>query len=490
METPRCACHVEEDREEALVTESPMPEEMSGVSRRTIVKGAAWSVPVIATAAAVPGAAASGRLSVGLTISGDCVAPGGALPDAAVAVTDESGPVTGATVTLMFSSSNGGEVTIGGKTYPTESSTLTLAVGETALRGVVAKTAGTVLVTATAKTSDGRSATSTTQAYEVCQQAGTLYAWGSGSWAANAQGSDENNQNTPVLVQGLPAGAYVTSITGGERNAFAVLSDGTAYSWGKNDRGNLGIGTTDKASTATKMLFPGGVAVRQISMLPEEESNPKIGLALSSAGQVYVWGSSNNGGNTTGSDLTAPTLISSLGTDNKQVAAGQEVGYALKEDGSIWVWGRNDNYEYGRGDANLGSATPQKATWLGDGWDQIVAARQGAFALRGGKVYSWGREESGWGYLTGGPNGKDNPRPAPQQVIGNGLEDQTIVKVFFANNKGYALDSTGAVWAWGDNTWGGALGTGGSQQYNSTPARVPIDEPIVQVCGGDTTSWF
>lgn len=44
-----------------------------GVSRRTLVKGAAWSVPVIAAAVATPLAAASGDVEVGaFTVNGDC----------------------------------------------------------------------------------------------------------------------------------------------------------------------------------------------------------------------------------------------------------------------------------------------------------------------------------------------------------------------------------------------------------------------------------
>ncbi|MGV2902599.1 hypothetical protein ACNPM4_13045 [Microbacterium sp. AGC62] len=44
-----------------------------GISRRTIVKGAAWSVPVIAAAVATPLAAASGDVEVGaFSVDGDC----------------------------------------------------------------------------------------------------------------------------------------------------------------------------------------------------------------------------------------------------------------------------------------------------------------------------------------------------------------------------------------------------------------------------------
>lgn len=47
-----------------------MTEENKGFSRRTVVKGAAWSVPVIAAAVATPLAAASTTLD--LTITGNC----------------------------------------------------------------------------------------------------------------------------------------------------------------------------------------------------------------------------------------------------------------------------------------------------------------------------------------------------------------------------------------------------------------------------------
>src|SRR5690606_40135099 len=44
------------------------------VERRTIVKGAAWSIPVIAAGVAVPGATASGQAPWNVSIDGQCVA--------------------------------------------------------------------------------------------------------------------------------------------------------------------------------------------------------------------------------------------------------------------------------------------------------------------------------------------------------------------------------------------------------------------------------
>lgn len=44
-----------------------------GISRRTIVKGAAWSIPVMAAAVAAPAAVATGGANWDVTVSGSCV---------------------------------------------------------------------------------------------------------------------------------------------------------------------------------------------------------------------------------------------------------------------------------------------------------------------------------------------------------------------------------------------------------------------------------
>ncbi|MBG9885076.1 hypothetical protein ABE10_00440, partial [Bacillus toyonensis] len=161
------------------VTNTGLPEETSNaIPRRTIVKGAAWSVPVLAAAVAVPVAAASGTLKASLTIPSGCVQPGAALPDAVVSVTDDSGVVTDATVTFTFASADGGVVTVGGSQYPTPNATLVLPQGQYTLSGVTATTSGTVTVTATASTPDGRTATALTQAYAVCTTQPSGINWG------------------------------------------------------------------------------------------------------------------------------------------------------------------------------------------------------------------------------------------------------------------------------------------------------------------------
>ncbi|WP_424935848.1 MULTISPECIES: SMP-30/gluconolactonase/LRE family protein [Bacteria] len=145
-----------------------------GVSRRMVVRGAAWSIPVIATAVAVPLASASGEIRIRVTIpgAGGCAAPGTVLADALdIEVADDSGPIAGAAVTLSFASVDGGTLTHGGQTYPGSVVPVTVvtdAAGRATLANVTLLTPTTVTVQATVTMPDGRTATSNAAAYQIC----------------------------------------------------------------------------------------------------------------------------------------------------------------------------------------------------------------------------------------------------------------------------------------------------------------------------------
>jgi hypothetical protein len=86
-------------RENNLVTEEI--QKKSGFSRRTVIKGAAWSVPVIAAAVATPLAAASGDIGA-FSVDGDCGVLGLGLLATGIDVTaSPTAPIpAGTTITL------------------------------------------------------------------------------------------------------------------------------------------------------------------------------------------------------------------------------------------------------------------------------------------------------------------------------------------------------------------------------------------------------
>ena len=90
----------------------------------------------------------------------------------------------------------------------------------------------------------------------VLKSDGTVYTWGRNDGGQLGDGTT-TNRNTPVKVSGL-TGVVVVAAGGG--HSVALKSDGTVYTWGANVRGELGDGTTTSKSTPVKVtgltLFP------------------------------------------------------------------------------------------------------------------------------------------------------------------------------------------------------------------------------------------
>jgi alpha-tubulin suppressor-like RCC1 family protein len=68
---------------------------------------------------------------------------------------------------------------------------------------------------------------------------GTVLAVGSNNYGELGNNNAPNNAEIPVQVAGLSG---VTAIAAGYDHGLAVESDGSLWSWGKNDQGQLGIG--------------------------------------------------------------------------------------------------------------------------------------------------------------------------------------------------------------------------------------------------------
>ncbi|KPA18992.1 chromosome condensation regulator RCC1, partial [Candidatus Magnetomorum sp. HK-1] len=70
----------------------------------------------------------------------------------------------------------------------------------------------------------------------------TVWAWGKNDAGQLGDGSFNINKPTPVFVSGL---VNVISIAGGKSHSMALKKNGTVWTWGYNDKGQLGIGSTE-----------------------------------------------------------------------------------------------------------------------------------------------------------------------------------------------------------------------------------------------------
>jgi alpha-tubulin suppressor-like RCC1 family protein len=159
-----------------------------------------------------------------------------------------------------------------------------------------------------------------------------------------------------VMAALTPPIAHADTLAGGSRFTVLVKPDGTVWTWGQNQEGQLGDGTTTNRTVPAPV--PG------LSDVVAVAAGGHFVLALKSDGTVWAWGQNSNGelGDGTNTRQTSPVQLSL--TDVIAIAAGHNHGLALKSDGTVWAWGYNGWGQFGNGTATP-SSTPVAVTNFG-----------------------------------------------------------------------------------------------------------------------------
>ena len=297
----------------------------------------------------------------------------------------------------------------------------------------------------------------------VAQASGTAWTWG---YNINGQLGDNTTTErwTPVEVKG-PGGTgalgNVVAVTAGHAHTAALKSDGTVWAWGGNTFGQLGDNTTTERWTPVQVQGPGGTGV--LGNIAAVAAGYYHTAALKADGTVWTWGRNDEGqlGDNTTTDRWVPVQV--LGPGGTGVlngivalAGGYHHTIAVKADGTVWAWGRNDEGELGNNSTTDRWAPVQVKGPGGVGVLGNVAAVAGGYrhtaALRAdGTVWAWG-------FNTSGQLGDNTTTEhwAPVQVKGPG--GTGVLGSIVAVGAGYqhtaALKSDGTVWSWGDNFYG------------------------------------
>lgn len=219
---------------------------------------------------------------------------------------------------------------------------------------------------------------------------GQVWSWGNNSFGQLGRVTTGTSDSTPVSVSSTN---NVVSISLGEYHALALLQDGTVQAVGRDDYGQLGDGPTDcSTNSIINLVTP---SLPSNAKVVAVEAGRYYSLALLSDGTVYAWGRNNVGQlgiGTTPSPQEAPVQISGL-TDVIALAAGDDHTLALKFDGSIWAWGDNPNGELGTGN-NAPSTSPTPLTGI---TAKAIAAggNHSVALLANGTVRTWGFNNHG-----------------------------------------------------------------------------------------------
>lgn len=320
------------------------------------------------------------------------------------------------------------------------------------------------------------------------------------AWGSVYSGKLGNNGNTdadsPVAVNtsGALAGKTIIDIDAGDNFSLALASDGTAYAWGDNYYGGLGDGTNISSEVPVAVDTAGALSGKNLVAI---DAGSLHGVALADDGTVYSWGLGYNGrlGDGTTTNRNAPVAVNMSGVLSGKtiidVAAGLSHTLALASDGTLYGWGSDENGRLGNGASPRNNVDPvavdMTGVLAGKLIVQIIAGPRQSFAIDSdGALYAWG--DNDYGKLG---NADDGDQTSPARVVMTGvLAGKQVVGVASGNEHTVAVTADGGLYSWGR---GFLLGRDGNTTSN-VPVAVETsgvlqDKVVVAVGAAPTTSF-
>ena len=199
---------------------------------------------------------------------------------------------------------------------------------------------------------------------------GTLWMWG-----RNGYGAVGDNTIAVKIspVQTSAGGTTWKQVACGTNSTGAIKTDGTLWTWGRGTSGELGNGSSSVNVSNPQQVTNGGTTWKQVAC-----GYNYMG-AIKTDGTLWTWGANNAGQLATGG-ITSRNIVGqtvSAGTNWKQVYCGTS-GFmgALKTNGTLWNWGSNANGELG--DTTITTRlSPVQTIAGGTNWKQAAGGQGG-----------------------------------------------------------------------------------------------------------------
>jgi alpha-tubulin suppressor-like RCC1 family protein len=271
----------------------------------------------------------------------------------------------------------------------------------------------------------------------------------------------------------------VTQVSAGSDHGLALTTDGTVWAWGSDAEGQLGNGSVSVPPVTVPVPVAGLTGVTQIA------AGHYFSLALTSDGSVWAWGDNSYdelGNGTSGSmgDTDVPVQVPGL-TGVSQIAAGNEFSLARRSDGTVWAWGDNTWGQLGNDTTSYGDVPIQvpgltRVTQIAAGQDWAMAARTQGFITTATSVWTWGRNDNGQlgdGTLT--------TRSTPEAV--GGISVPGIREIAAGGDFALVLGSDGSVWGWGGD-FDSQLGNSPTFAWTAPVETIGMDSGITQLSAG------
>ena len=321
-----------------------------------------------------------------------------------------------------------------------------------------------------------------------------------GTYGGGAAVSIQVSFDAAVTVTGTPTLALATTPA---RSATCTSGSGTdtltfTYLVQPGDTAaDLDYTATTALTALDGAAIANAVGTAATLMLPAPGASGSLGHAkaivlnsLSSPPAPYAWGAGWSGqignGVSNNSEVKSPVAVTTSGALSGKTVTAVAVGgnhtLALTSDGRVFAWGYNWSGVLGN-NTQTASNVPVAVDVSGALADKtiiaIAAGSSHSLALDStGRVYAWGQNYSG---VLGNNSTTNSLVPVAVDVSG-ALSGKTITAIAAASSHSLALDSTGRIYAWGDN-YNGVHGN------NTTKgSKVPVAVDVSGVLAGKTVT--
>jgi alpha-tubulin suppressor-like RCC1 family protein len=212
---------------------------------------------------------------------------------------------------------------------------------------------------------------------------GTMWLWGYNGYG-NLGNNNTDGKSSPV--QTIAGGTNWKFLSCGGYHTTAIKTDGTLWTWGLNAFGQLGNNSITHQSSPIQTISS-GTNWKQVAC------GWKFTTAIKTDGTLWSWGHNNNGqlgDGTTGSGTlnnntnskSSPVQTVAGGTNWKLVACANYLSTtAIKTDGTLWTWGQNDTGQLG--DSTIvGRSSPVQTVAGGTNWKSVAMGRRQTVAIK------------------------------------------------------------------------------------------------------------
>ena len=229
----------------------------------------------------------------------------------------------------------------------------------------------------------------------IVKNDGTLWATGLNNYG---QLGLSNTTNKSTFTQVTTNISDIKQVLGGASWAYIVKNDGSLWSCGLNDSGQLGLNNTTNKSVFT-----------QVTTNVSNDVNQIVGASnsvyiIKNDGTLWACGYDPNnqlGLGSTGNKTKFTQVTNNINKDIKMMSVGYYTGnytYAMiiKNDGTIWATGINNYGQYGNGNTTNNTGSFKQVTGIPEGEiDVLCCGYAASYILIDGMLYSCGMNDSG-----------------------------------------------------------------------------------------------